>query len=255
MEATSEKENRQLKKRFAELAEKSFRENLYTFTDFLGIAEQSVFHEFLQEYGRTAHTMWGGHSMCERQMVRFGSLEELLYEHPFPIVCIKIRPLVKKFADDLTHRDFLGALMNLGIERSTLGDIFVQDKEAYLYAQETMAGFIIDQLDKVRHTSVRCELAQEEPKLFKQEPQREEYLVSSERIDGVLSKIYKLSRSQSQQLFRAKKVYVAGRLCENNSYMLKEDDAVTVRGYGRFFYRGICYESKKGKSGICIDRW
>lgn len=255
MAITTEKDIRLLKKRFAELAEKSYLCNQFTFTDFLGLSEQSVFYEFLREYGVADHTLWGGHALCERRMVRFGSAEELLYEQSFPIVCIQVKPLQKKFADELTHRDFLGALMNLGIERSTCGDIFVQDKEAYLYAQESIAAFIIESLDHVKHTSVRCELFEGGPKILQQEPKRQEYLVGSQRLDSVLAKVYKLSRSQSLLLIREKKVYVAGRLCENNSYLLKDGDPVTVRGHGRFVYRGVQYESKKGKAGICIDKW
>lgn len=255
MAITSEKEIRQLKKRFMELADKSFQGNQFTFTEFLGLSEQSVFYDFLMEYGKTQYTVFGGHVLCERQMVRFGSAKELLYEQPFPIVCIRIRPLVKKFAQELTHRDYLGALMHLGIERGTCGDIFVQNQEAYLYAKETIAAFITGQLNQVKNTKVTCELFAGEPEVLQKEPEPEEYLVSSERIDSVLSGIYKLSRSRSLLLFQEKRVYVAGRLCENNSYVLKTDDPVTVRGFGRFCYRGVQYKSKKGKFGICIDRW
>lgn len=255
MAITSEKDLRQWKKRFQELADKAYMGSQFTFTDFLGMSEQAVFYQFLKEYGKVDYTLFGGHELCERKMLRFGSVSELMYEQPFPIVCIRIRPLVRKFADKLGHRDYLGALMNIGIERSTCGDIFIQEQEAYLYAEENMAPFILENLTKVKHTNVVCELCFEEVKLLAAEPVEQKLQVSSERIDGVLAKVFQMSRSQSLLLFQEKKVFVSGRLCENNSCVLHKDDMITARGYGKFCYRGICGESKKGKLYISIERY
>ena len=70
------------------------------------------------------------------------------------------------------------------------------------------------------------------------------------RIDGVVSKIYNISRNSSQELFRAGKIYVNGILVENTSYQLKDNDAVTVRGYGKFLFYGQTGVSKKGKDRV-----
>ena len=75
---------------------------------------------------------------------------------------------------------------------------------------------------------------------------------ASERIDGVIAKVYNMSRSQSIEYFRAKKVYVNSRLCENNSYQLKQQDVVSVRGYGKFVYNGVGYQTKKGKLSVKV---
>lgn len=82
------------------------------------------------------------------------------------------------------------------------------------------------------------------------EPEPVEITVNSERADSVIAKIYHLSREKSQQLFVEKKVYVDGRLTENLSRTLKSGELVTVRGFGRFIYRGLKYETKKGK--LCV---
>jgi RNA-binding protein YlmH len=184
-------------------------------------------------------------------MVRFGNAEDLGYEEEFPICCIHIKPLLAKFADNLTHRDFLGALMNLGIERSTIGDIRVAEKEGYLFCQETIAEYICDNLDKIKHTNVKCEIVKEMKDIPKDEPEAKEVLVPSLRMDACLAKVYNLSRGDILEQFRAKKVYVNGRLCENNSRLVKEGETINLRGYGKFIYSGIKYETKKGK--ICIE--
>ena len=137
---SDEKEIHQLRNRFRDLAEKSFQQGIFTFTGFLGLSEQDI---FWQEEGKLSHAGYrleGGCQAADRVVARFGSPEELGYEVPFPIVCVHIRPLAQKFADDLSHRDFLGALMNLGIERSTIGDIKVGEREAYMPILSVLPG-------------------------------------------------------------------------------------------------------------------
>lgn len=250
-----DKEQIQLQNRFRELADKSYTQNVYTFTGFLNLAEQDVFLQTVKEFDHVSYRLSGPEALCERKMARFGCLEDLGYEEEFPIACIHIQPLLKKFAEELSHRDFLGALMNLGIERSTLGDIFVTDKEAYLFCQKSMAEFICEKLDKVRHTNVRCRLVESTEELSVREPEAVELTASSERADGVIAKLYHLSREKSQSLFAEKKVYIDGRLTENLSRNLKAGELVTVRGFGRFLYEGVKYETKKGKLCIMAKRY
>lgn len=248
-----DKEELQLQNRFRDLADKSYTQNVYAFTGFLSLAEQASFHEISRELGHVSWEFYGGSTDCERKMLRFGSREDLGYEEDFPIVCIHIVPLLKKFAEELSHRDYLGALMNLGIERTTLGDIFMKDKEAWLFCQESMADFICEKLDKVRHTNVRCVVVTAQEELPVKKPEQEEFTASSERLDGVIAKLYRLSREKSQGLLAEKKVYVDGRLTESPARVLKAGELVTVRGFGRFIYQGIKYETKKGKLCIAVE--
>ena len=249
------KEDELLGKRFAELAERSWRNGIFLFTDFLSAGEQSVFYESEPEFRYAGWKLWGGMEGCERQMLRFGSPENFGYEEEFPIACIRIRPAAKKFAEDLAHRDFLGALMHLGIERSVLGDIFLRDQEAYLFCREGMADFIAENLTKVRHTVVVSGRIGEIPPGLGPELRPEELVVSSDRADGIVAKVYGLSRSASLELFRQKKIFVNGRQYENNSGSLKDGDLVSVRGYGRFVYESALRETKKGRLRIRIQRY
>ena len=156
MSAESEKELQQLKKRILELARKSYEHNIYTYTGFLSMAEQDVFFGMLPELGGAVYGLFGGRQDCERRMLRFGSEDALGYGEDFPIVCLSVRPLAEKFADDMTHRDFLGAVMNLGIDRSTVGDILLEGKSAYLFCTDKIAPYLKEHLDRVKHTKVIC---------------------------------------------------------------------------------------------------
>ncbi|MBQ8596734.1 MAG: hypothetical protein IJ409_02985 [Lachnospiraceae bacterium] len=236
-----------LKKRFAELARKCYQNNQYTFTDFLSLADMAGFYEMEQELSYVPYTIWGGSELCERVMVRFGSEEFLGYEETFPITCLEISPLAQKFADSLSHRDFLGALMNLGIERSTLGDIFIVGNAGYLFCLDKMAAYIIENLTRVKHTTVMCKTVEAPAALAESDKQEAVIQIASKRVDGVIAKVYKLSRSDSLELFRQKKIFINGRLCENNSQLLKEQDKVSVRGYGKFEFAEELNISKKGK--------
>ena len=254
MALESTKEEQQLKNRIKDLAEKSFRQNTYTFTGFLGLSEQDVFWklESGQELAYACWQLWGGYEESERKVVRFGSQEELGYEEAYPIVCIHIQPLMAKFADALSHRDFLGALMNLGIERSTLGDIRVVEKEAYLYCLSSIADYICESLDKVKHTNVKCTVVTETQDIPQEEPEEMVVQLPSLRLDACLAKVYKESRNTILDMFRTGKVYVNGKLCENNSKQLKEGEVINLRGYGKFIFDGMQNETKKGKLNVRI---
>jgi len=75
---------------------------------------------------------------------------------------------------------------------------------------------------------------------------------SSERVDGIISKLYNMSRTQSNELFRVGKVFINGKACENNSCFLKENDVVTVRGFGKFIFQGVQRETRKGKLNVGV---
>lgn len=246
------KEDILLEKRLLEMAEKSYKNSMYYFTGFLSAPEISLLYDACK-IEASSFTVFGGAEGCERRMVRFGSEEDLGYEVDFPICTIKVEPLLQKFSDEFTHRDFLGAIMNLGIERDTIGDIIIKENTAYIFVTEKMTQYIIDNLDKVKHTHMKCSIVQEDLEEAKINLEAQEILVSSFRIDAVLAKLYNQSRNQALELFKDKKVYVNGRLCENNSYIIKTDDVISVRGFGKAIYRKQLYETKKGKYNLQMD--
>lgn len=242
------------KSRFIDLSRMSFEKGAYTFSDFLTPAEISDLHEcgsLLYE----KYELWGGYEGAERCMSKFGSPEEFGYYLDFPIECIKIYPLQAKFAQELSHRDFLGSLMNLGIERSKLGDIVVKEKAAYIFVNKVLSETVCKELTRVRHTSVRAEVVTDVEELPKPELKTMVIQVKSERLDAVVAKTFNLSRSQAAKLFSEGKVFCDGRLTENESRGIKEAEVVSVRGYGKFVYGGACGTSKKGNFYVTVQRY
>lgn len=245
-----EKELQQLKNRLIELADKAYVQNRYTYTPFLGLAEQQAYYAVEREVSYAGVKMEGGAPQCERRIIRFGDPG---YEEDYPIAAVRIFPKTPKFAEHLTHRDFLGALMNLGIERDVLGDLFVdagKEQGALLFCHENIAGYIMENLSQVRRTNVACRREERAFTVQGAEPERIFVTVSSCRADGVISKVYKLSREGSRDLFNNGRIFINGMQTQNASCQLKEEDTVTVRGFGKFIFYGQTGVSKKGKDRV-----
>ena len=237
--------------RYRELAKRSREQGIYTYTEFHSPHGASLAYEAAP---REEVKLWGGMEYAERTVIRFGNPGEILYDEEFPIRILHFSPKAEKFAEDLTHRDYLGAMMNLGIERNQIGDILVAEKEAYVFVLEKVAGFICENTDKIRHTNVRCEVVESLPVNVKIEINYEEYSVSSIRMDAVLSKVLNLSRENAKNLILSEKVIADGKVILKPEYEPKPKETIIVRGYGRFIYEGKQRENKKGKSVILIGK-
>jgi RNA-binding protein YlmH len=126
---------------------------------------------------------------------------------------------------------------------------------AYLFCLKKVTEYIVENLSQIKHTSVKCALLAQPPEAVKPRLEQVNLIVSSPRLDGVIAKLYHLSRSESIVLFREKKVFVNGRCMENNSGTCKEGDVISVRGFGRFVYNGSIHETKKGNLSISLARY
>ena len=240
-------------RRIQELEETSYRNNQFLFTDFLNEAEYAD----VLSLGEPACGMAadGGHEGAERVIVRFGDPESFGYEEPFPIRILRIEPLLEKYADALTHRDFLGALVNLGIDRRVLGDILIDGVTAYLLCRDHIADYICENLTKVKHTNVRCLEVESIPDTLRPKPVSRQIQVSSVRLDAVVAHVYNLSRSQAQEVFRSQRVFVNGRLMEDLTYEPKDGDMISVRHCGRFRYTGLERMTRKGKHSVLVEQY
>ena len=255
MSEDEKREEARLKKRWAELSNKSYAQNIYLFTDFLNLAEQEIFWQCASDFSQSGFRLSGGYDQAERVMIGFGNPQELGYEMEFPIQCIEISPLQRKFSEELTHRDYLGALMNLGIDRCTTGDILIEDGTGYLFCNAVISPFIMENLTKIRHTSVKCKSMEQLPAVLKREPVLQELTVASLRIDAVIARLYNIARSSGTELFLSGRIWVNGRRVEKTSLLLKDGDMVSVRGYGKFVFYGQQRQTKKGRLCVAVGRY
>lgn len=233
-----------------DLSEKSRTKNIYTFSGFLNEEEQN---EIISNQKKlTDFSFFGGVNGAQRKMVRFGNENDLYYSEDFPIDYIRIDPINIKFSDELSHRDCLGAIMNLSIKRELIGDIIIKEKTVFVFADKKISSFICENMKKIKHTDVKCRVDDfdNSAKLYTLE--EETVLTSSLRADCVISSFYKLSRNASNELFNAKKVFINSAVCESSSKILKENDTVSVRGFGKFIYKNTLSQTKKGRLKISL---
>lgn len=231
-----------LKKRISELSHRAYERGYSTFSEFLTPNEISdVCSLRLDEKA----SFYGGYDNADRCIAGFGDDIE---SWNYPIACIKISPAIQKFADKLNHRDFLGSLMNLGINRSTLGDIVIKDNVGYLFCLDSISEYIVDSLTRIKHTTVKCEIIDTVPEILNELPEPSEIIVSSQRADVIVASIFKLSRNKATQLFNQEKVFINSRVAYKESLILKENDIVSVRGYGKFIFSSPLRSTKRGKT-------
>ncbi|MDE7299777.1 MAG: RNA-binding protein [Lachnospiraceae bacterium] len=252
-------------RRLEELAKSAYYKNICVYTDFLNLNEISIFHRSKKDFPELPYSMYGGFEGAERVRLCFhgdaeGSGELVLSEEQkeeYPISCIRIEPANIKFAENLTHRDYLGAILNLGLDRSTTGDILVREDAAYLYCDPVIGGFLLENLEKIRHTNVR--LSRHE----KSDPgdgtgcsfETIHATVASLRLDALVGAAFHSSRSSMAGLIPGGKVFVNGREALQGSLQIRPQDIVSVRGYGRFRLSEEGTRTKKGRINVTLEKY
>lgn len=242
-----------LAKRFIDLSRQAQQKDIVLFSDFLNLNEQNIFEQGISEL-YCGFEMSGGFKNSERQMVAFLP-DALCYTWNYPISCLEIKPLNRRFADELSHRDVLGSLMNLGIERSMLGDILVEDNFIYVFCQEKIADYICEELIRMKHTSVYVEKCNPSEVNIVPKTEHLEGIVTSNRLDGIIACICKISRSQASEWIRGGRVFINSRETQSTTYECKEAEVISVRSVGRFLFLGTFGETRKGRLKIQYEKY
>jgi len=236
------------KKRLIDLSKQANRKGIVLFSDFLNLNEQNIYQQS-QKFFESKTESFGGVDFAERQIIAFIP-DALYYEWEYPIVALKITPSYPKFAEKLSHRDILGALMHLGVDRGKIGDIYVGEEAYFILCEDSIADYFVTNLDKIRHTVVKLSYVQPEELKAVQKLKELDGIVTSNRLDSILACVFKLSRSQALDLLRAEKVFVNGKVVQNPSYTVKTEEIVSLRGYGRFVFSGELGTTGKGRIRI-----
>lgn len=249
-----DKEEQLVRRRLQDLSNTAYNRGISMFSDFLNLNEQNIFFRMKKELPVINYFTFGGFDVAERKMLCFCGNDNIneISEINFPIACIKIIPVNQKFSDSLTHRDFLGAVLNLGLDRSKVGDILINQNKGFLFCHTGISEFIADQLIKVKHTPISTEIITQKDFDYTPEYQEIAGTVSSVRLDSVLSVAFHSSRSSLTGLITGGKVFVNSKEVIQISYQLKENDVVSVRGLGKFIFVGTSHQTKKGRYSVKV---
>lgn len=194
---------------------------------------------------------FGGYEDAER--VVFCAKPDWIEEVSYPIKPVLIK---LKSRDVLTHRDYLGSILSLGITRDVLGDICIFENSALVFCKSDIADYIVTNLTKIGNKGVECgEFFGDFEKFVSKKVVRESINVASERIDAVICAAYKLSRSVCCELISQGRVNLNFEQCQKSDTKLSEGDLISVRGCGRIRFIGLGGMSKKGRLYVEIDRY
>ncbi len=186
---------------------------------------------------------YGGYKDAERCV--FAAMPQWEDESGCAVSCIKINITGK---EKLTHRDYLGSVLALGIERGVIGDILVKDSSALLFCKSEISDFIVLNLTKIARTGVVCEKFFGDIKEYTEKRCKEASVnVSSLRLDAFISASYNISRTIASQLIEGKNVKRNYEICTKSDAKIDENDLISVRGYGRIRFVKIAGKSRKDR--------
>lgn len=171
----------------------------------------------------------------------------------YPVDLIKV--IVNNKFVTLTHRDFLGSVMALGIERNRIGDMIVKDNCCYFPVHEEITTYILASLNKVRNVTCSCELITEENEIPKVNYEEKNININSLRLDCLVSSIANVSRNEANALLSGGKVLVNYYIDTEKSREIKLESKLTIRGYGKFIIKEILGNSKSGRIKLKIYKF
>lgn len=240
------------KNRILDLANNAYQRNIYTFSDFLNLNELNIFNMMVNELPPVNYVLTGGNNYAERKLIIFSPIDIYYHQLP-PIDLIKIEPVNIQYSDKLTHRDILGAILNLGINRNKIGDIFIDNNNIYVYCHQDISNYILDNLTKIKHTFVKSTLIDVQNIEIKPNFKNIKGSIGNVRLDSLISTAFNTSRNSIISYIESGKVFVNGKMITSNGYSPKEGDIISVRTKGRFIFNGVLGETKKGRNIISLS--
>ena len=236
--------------RLCDLAEKASHSGRVTYTDFLNPKMQAYALDIAGFSGDITAEFFGGYTGAERNVCSFSSFGDA---DNYQVSAVSIRTKNNKV---YSHRDYLGSIMNLGIKREKLGDIVISDDRAIVLCKEDIADFIVYNLLKVASSNVICEKVElTYLKSFEREMSSFNVSVSSLRLDAVVGAMCRKSRGESNKLIDSGRVCVNYDTVLNHSYTVKNDDVISVRGYGKSVINTDGSLTKKGRVYITVNHY
>lgn len=226
-------------RRLNDLVAQNERTGAPRFTLFLTEHEQAVASSVIRG------ELYGGYDEAERKMLRIGDYGE------FPLCAFTA---VFRDCDELSHRDFLGSLMGLGIKRELVGDIIVSRGFAVFFTSLGVRELVLNELSKVGRTGVRitegiaCEIPEREFEIVS-------VVVASMRLDALIAAITNLSREKSLRLIKSGLVVCNGRCLTEGAVQISEGARLSVRGYGKYIVSQISGQTRKGKIHLEIKKY
>lgn len=243
-----------------DLADRSWSRSTVEIGDFMSDSLKMRAESMLVQAGYKDFFFFGGYEGSERTCPVFFTdycgedmIKETLSLAEITFVRAELDRFNKSAA--ISHRDVLGSLMGLGIERDAVGDIAVGDGYALFAVKEPVAPFIKESLHKIGRYPVnitvcgKCEMRRTDDFVESFDT------VASLRLDAVISSFFSTSRSIAAEAIEAGLVSVNGATAKKPDATVREGDKISFRGHGRAELEKVDGMSKKGRIRILFKKW
>lgn len=158
--------------------------------------------------------------------------------------------------DKITHPSILGSLFALNIASEMFGDIVFYDDNFYFYLLEDISEYVVNNLTMVGNTPIKLvEVSSNFLSDYKRKYEEHELIVSSLRIDAVISRLIGCNREKVQDNIKNGLILLNGEVLNKSSYLLKDGDIFSIKRYGKYKYIGIIKTTKKDNYLIGIDKY
>jgi len=240
-----------------DLARRCREDYVTTNTPFLDMAERSALDSALRGCG-AKYVFFGGYAEAERTVCVF--LPDYLDENGItsgddcPIKVLRCK--CRAGSPPLTHRDYLGALMALGVKREKTGDIIVwgggadililSDIEKFLLSEYKSAGRVNFETETVPITDLRVP----EQKIIEVRG-----TVASARLDNLISEAFSLSRDAAAEAIEGGLVFVDGAKAQKTDARVPEGAKLVLRGKGKVIFRSIAGETRRGRLSVIFEKY
>ena len=216
------------------------------FFPFLSERRQALAEKYLRSICFENFSFFGGYDYSERKMLA------MCYDDTKPDFPVSALEFHYRSCDKLTHRDFLGVLMSLGIERETVGDILVEDGRTIVFVKSELKDYIVSQISKIGNVGVKiCDA--DLSKLPKGRGTEElSLVVSSLRLDNIIAGVTGLSREKTKSLILTGNVSLNYIQTMNISQPTFVGDVLIIRGKGKYILNAVMGETKKGRIRISL---
>jgi len=260
LEEFKKQEQRLIAAKILDKVEFTKTKNKIQTTDFLNLNEQELAMKLLKKVGCDKYYFFGGQENTERKVLVIYPeklTEEMARKNDNRILNLVRIKLPNELEGQYDHSTYLGSCIKIGLEREKIGDILVERTGADIIAKEEVAEYLLQNLSSLTRFK-SAEITKEDISELKDvEVSKIEVsaIVASIRLDNIVSTLAKTSRSKAQDILKQERVFLNHQVETKPSKEVKVGDIITIRGKGRFEFREIAGNTRKGRFVIKIDKY
>ncbi len=255
-----EKDDKILLAQVSDKIEMCENKNKIEYTNFLDLAQIELVQNYIDKLKIENYISYGGYEQSERKLFviypeKFNST--VVEKNLVSIVKIVRIQLPDELKGKYAHRDYLGAVIKLGVKREKVGDIIVDNDGADIIVEKDISKFLLENLSGLTRFSKSKITIEKIDNLRTVEVRREEreIIVSSLRLDNVISELARCSRNKALDIINMERVFVNFQCETKKTKQIKTGDMVTIRGKGRFYIKELVGQTKSGRVIVKIEKF